>query len=610
LSDGRGDAAAPARPIDRFLAAPRWQRLYLAGIVILGIAQTLGRIGFYRASFRISRIDIVLHLGLVIVLLAVGALILSLLPDRRPWRIVARVLAVVGFASLHALLILFDAAQAVMIHLTGIPAPFRMIRFEPGLLLSLIYSAGVGPVALALGLAALWAVHVLIYLPVSGLLVDGSRFAMALPVLRLRRRAVTLAWLLPLSVVALISLHLRHPVLWLQRQTFVIAPDALKTAKGVPSTARAPVTDLPHARPLVLIIVDALRRDRMGVYVPRLDNTPFLSGLRDRGNLHVFGPSYAPCTFSFCGIIGVLSSHSWNNFGSRPATIVDALGRHRYHSYLLLVGRHLDFGNMARLFGGPTAVLRDEEAVLGTGGSDDRRVLGWLRETSFPDPRHSFLYIHLMSTHGGAMIQPEYVRAATDSTGLPYALDYDARVREADDILRQIFRILREKGLGDAVIAITADHGERLGENGKLYHGGPPDLPAISVPLLIYDPSPATYPPRAIVSNLDAVPTLLRAVDAPIPPEWTGEALQRESARRAVPIGTGEETGVVAAIGGAQFRYLCDRDSGRERIARLGIDSGAESEVPIRRAPPGLLATLRRLHAVAARPIGDAKCRR
>jgi hypothetical protein len=591
------------------MSAPCWQRYYLAGLAVLFVAHAIGRLAFYNSVFIIFRIDIVLHAMVLASLLGAIALIVAAFPDRGRGRILAATFAVAALSGLHALLTVLDAVQGLMMYLTGIAAPFRLMTSDRPLLLSLIYSAGLTPWMIALALASFWAVHILLYLPVAGPLVDASRLAMARPVRRFGKHTLTVAWIVLVFGVATVALHQVRSLLWLRFESFSIAPAELMKAQGKPVTTQQPVTPLLGARPLVLIIVDALRRDRMGVYVPRLDNTPFLSGLRDQGNLHVFGPAYSSCTFSYCGIIGVLSSHSWNNFGSRPATIVDALGRHQYRSYLMLAGHHLDFGNMPKLFGGPVAALKDETSEVDS-KSDDRRVLRWLRETSFPDPRHSFLYLHLMTTHAGAMLQPAYLRAASDTTGLVTGKDYDARVRQTDDILRQLFVILREKGLGDAVVAITADHGERLGEDGKLFHGGPPDLAAISVPLLIYDPSATRYPARPIVSHMDAVPTLLHAVGAPIPPGWTGEALQLASPRRAVPIGTGEATGVVAAIGGGQFRYLCNRKSGRERIARLSADSGVETELPIDRAPAGLLDTLRRLHRLSAQPIAEAKCRR
>ena len=47
---------------------------------------------------------------------------------------------------------------------------------------------------------------------------------------------------------------------------------------------------------------------------------------------------------------------------------------------------------------------------------------------------------------------------------------YDAELRYTDDALAELFALLDEAGLlGDAVVAVVADHGESLGENGYYF---------------------------------------------------------------------------------------------------------------------------------------------
>lgn len=606
MFDGRALAAdaRAARPV----SVARWQYRWFLAVAVLFASQTLTRLYFFYAAFHVSRRDLPLHLALIVGFLGTTALIISRFPDRRPARTVALVLVVAILALAHAVMTLLDVSQMLMFDLTGMAAPLKLIRVNPELLLSLLFSIGLDPITVALILTGLLIAHILLYIPIAGLLVDMSRRAMSLRIMRLGGHVVSVAWVVPICVAGVSIVHQRHQLLWLQEESFDIAPAELMRAKGVPSTARQAEAVLAQARPVIVIIVDALRPDRMGVYVPSLGNTPFLSSLRDQGKLHAFGPAYSTCTFSYCGIMSVLSSHSWNNFGSRPATIVDVLGRHHYRSYLLLAGNHRHYANIAKLWGTPVVKLQNEEVRFRA--SDDRNVLRWLQQTRFPDPQHSFLYLHLMSVHAGSVLQPRFEQAAVGTPGLPYSRTYDGRVRQVDDIIRRIFAILRDKGLADAVIVITADHGERLGEGGKLFHGGPPDLAAIRVPLLVYDPSPAHYPEHVIASQIDAAPTLLAAVGAPIPSEWTGVALQRMTLRQAVPIGTSEETGVMASIAGKQFRYLCDRGTGRERITRAEGPEGEEIDVPIDARARKLVETLRARHKATVRPINDPKCRR
>ena len=487
-------------------------------------------------------------------------------------------------------------------------APFEMIRSAPDLTLSLLNSIGIDGTRVVLILLATLAVHVLLYLPVAGLLVDVARRWMALRVPLPGRRGVALRWLVPPLIAATLLLQGPRRLIWVHSNSFVIAPDALTSGRGTPSTAAQPESDLPGARPLVLVIVDALRRDRMGVYDPARANTPFLAGLAASGTLRVYDPSFSTCTFSYCGIMSVLASRSWDDFGHRPATIIDALGRHHYRSYLMMAGGNSRYANIVRNFGGPIALLYDEKPQFGA-PADDRHVVAKLRATTFPDPRHSFLYLHLMSAHAGSTLRPAFTAAArNDDPHHPYALTYDARVRQTDAVLRDVVAALRERGLGDARMVFTADHGDRLGEGGALFHGGAPDPAAIAAPLMVYDPrgGAGVWPARPIASQVDVAPTLLMAAGGTPLSEWRGTALQRAAPRPAVPIGTFEAAGLVGIVAGRQVEYRCDRQSGHESIALLDGHGGG-ARMPLARVPH-LLALLRRWQREIA-PVPTGRCR-
>ena len=67
---------------------------------------------------------------------------------------------------------------------------------------------------------------------------------------------------------------------------------------------------------------------------------------------------------------------------------------------------------------------------------------------------------------------------------------YDNSVLQADATIERLFAVLAEKGyLGDAVVAIVADHGEALGERGEDYYGHGMDLyqELIRIPILFRD---------------------------------------------------------------------------------------------------------------------------
>jgi membrane-anchored protein YejM (alkaline phosphatase superfamily) len=398
-----------------------------------------------------------------------------------------------------------------------------------------------------------------------------------------------------------------EPILASLQQKFQIAPASLLAgAAGPAPPVSKPANPPPSAsRPLVLIVVDALRRDRMGVYNPELANTPFLSGLASAGQLQTFD-AYATCTFSFCGMMSILASRSWNDFGSRPDTIVDRLHDHSYSSHLVLSGQHSKFGNFLNLLA-KSATIADQPRGE---QPSDLWALGALQRLKIEQPRHSFIYLHLMSAHAGSFIEPKY-RVTPDDEGhlgaylfsrhgkASYREIYDKRVAQADDVIRRAFSLLRDKGmLDDALIIITSDHGQRIAEGGRLYHGGDADPATLNIPLLVVDPRRAALPPRFPASQIDIAPTFAKAIGVTPGAGWKGEALQAPSRRVAVPVGTAESTGAVVRVGGGVALFLCHRRTGKETVYAGGKAAGHRPDLP----------RLRRLHLQASAPVRDRAC--
>jgi hypothetical protein len=600
----------------------RWEplkRKYALALGAVWLAQTVGRLLLFRAADTGTDLFAsILHVALAVSLLGFLILGLSLLSgkDRNGWvRIFAAALLL---GAVHAVLTAFDIYQGVFINLTGNPAPTLIVFQNPMLALSLLDNVGISPLLLAGILVALGAAHVLLYLPVAGLLLRvagrvGRSKRRAGPV-RVNGRLALLAASVGLyAAVSTVSLEARagEPVLEGLRPTFQIAPPALLAAGKTPDT-RVPRRAPPPAgsRPIVLIIVDALRRDRMGLYNPQLANTPFLNSLEASGKLRKFD-AYATCTFSFCGVMSIFASRSWNDFGSRPETLVHRLADHSYTSHFVLSGQHANFGGLLNVIGGPVASVTDQAPGDKPG---DRTAIAALDRLQIADPRHTFLYLHLISTHAGAFIERPF-RADINDAGqigaylfnpagkTQYARIYDLRVKQADDVLRRVFDVLRRKGmLDDALVVITSDHGQRTSEGGLLYHGGEADPPTVKIPLLIYDPRATRYPARFPASQIDVAPTILQAVGLPPSPGWKGSALQAATARQAVPVGTSESTGAVIGNAGKAWLYLCKRDTGKESVTALEQSGG--------RPGPAMLSEFRRQHLQVASPVRERLCRR
>jgi arylsulfatase A-like enzyme/Tfp pilus assembly protein PilF len=93
-----------------------------------------------------------------------------------------------------------------------------------------------------------------------------------------------------------------------------------------------------------------------------------------------------------------------------------------------------------------------------------------------------------------------------------HAQPYDGEVAHADELLGRFLDRLRGRGLLDrALVAVTADHGEGLGDHGEAEHGIFLYREALHVPLLVRLPGGARGGARVAgaVGHADLAPTLL-----------------------------------------------------------------------------------------------------
>lgn len=346
----------------------------------------------------------------------------------------------------------------------------------------------------------------------------------------------------------------------------------------VPTPSRKP-------RLLVLITIDSLRADAVSLAPGLPSRTPFLQSLAAGGLLHDEGPAVAICSTSYCGITGVLTSSDWATLQKGPPlTIADVLAANGYTNHYLLSGPHLRVLNMAALYGPHVQTMLDDSSPDSSGLIDDREQVRRLRNLKLADPAHSFVFIHLMSAHAAGLrfdldpapptlwkrlFHPPHV------TG-PYTDFYDRGVRQSDLIVRQLFSALQSRSLlDDALVIITADHGERL--VGDVGHGGGVDLSTAMVPLLVYDPRRGSWPSigKGMPSQIDIAPTLIAAAGIAEPEQWQGRALQSGVTRLAAPSDAQRETALVGRTNGQTAMVRCDVTSGRMGV--LGVKADART---------------------------------
>ncbi len=300
---------------------------------------------------------------------------------------------------------------------------------------------------------------------------------------------------------------------------------------------------------VILLVSDALRADHMGVYGYRRPTTPYLSGLHAEGRLDRVDQYYAVCAESFCGLLGMARSKYVFQQSSRAFTLHEVLRRYGYRVGMILAGDHTNFYGLREAYG-DLDFYYDGFMATGFYANDDKLVLDYLTRLPAWDGRPTLLQFHLTSNHPLGRREPESLRwqpasnyAMASFIGHPNPdpdLDpainyYDDGVLQCDDVVRRILERLEALGyLSDAVVVVTADHGEMLGEHGLYMHANDIYQGTLRIPLLLQRRGYASDTPIAtgrIASQVDLAPTILHELGIPPPSTWTGTALQ-EPVRR------------------------------------------------------------------------------
>jgi hypothetical protein len=315
------------------------------------------------------------------------------------------------------------------------------------------------------------------------------------------------------------------------------------SAEDAARAAYRPRAD-PAKRNLILIVADALRADHMGIYGYPRDTTPNLSRLNAEGRVQRSAVVHAACGESSCGLLSLASARFIHQFGTRMFVLHEVLARHGYRVSMILGGDHTHFYGLKEQYGRVDTYF--DASIAGAGYmNDDRVVLDHLAAMPDWDGRPTVMHFHLMSSHvlgkrhpsssafmpmGSYFIRGNRSEAGSGAPSQKAINFYDNGVRQTDAVIMEMLETLRSKGyLQDALVAVTADHGEGLGEHGIWLHQQGVYREILGIPFLMisYGYRPARpLVPHAMPSQVDIAPTLLEELGLPIPSSWSGTPLQ------------------------------------------------------------------------------------
>jgi arylsulfatase A-like enzyme/Flp pilus assembly protein TadD len=273
---------------------------------------------------------------------------------------------------------------------------------------------------------------------------------------------------------------------------------------------------------LLLITIDTVRADHIGVYGYRSAETPTLDRLAATGVRLADASSPAPLTAPAHASIltGLLPPHHGvrNNGAERLAETTPTLATHLaaagYRTGAFVGAFVLD-----HRFGFATGFERFDDDIpfdprAGVDAERPGRVVvdrafGWLAE---PSEKPFFAWVHLYDAHAPYQ-PPEPYR--TRFAGAPY----DGEIAEVDHQVGRLMEWLQRSGrTATTVVAVAADHGEALGEHGETTHGLLLYQACLRVPVIVSAPGvlPAGAVVAAPVSLVDLAPTLAAVLAVPL----------------------------------------------------------------------------------------------
>ena len=323
------------------------------------------------------------------------------------------------------------------------------------------------------------------------------------------------------------------------------------------------------ATPLVIITLDTLRADHLGLYGYDRPTSPALD---------TFAQTATVFHDAICGLPTTLPSHLTLFTGLTPTqhgvtsngmvptheltSVFELLEAREFRSEAVIAARVLDDRFIAPLgldhtqFGDGsdlsvnqiTADRVTDSALRRLAELGDERFALWLHyfdphEPYAPPPRIADRFTAGYRGGLGNRLTTEWLvglNRRTEEDPLPardrqHVVDlYDAEIAHLDQQLGRLFAELERLGLWDqALIVIVGDHGQALGDpapagspHGFWGHGERLVQPVLRVPLMIKLPQQTVrHDVETPVETLDLAPTLLELYSLESPPQLTGRSL-------------------------------------------------------------------------------------
>lgn len=326
----------------------------------------------------------------------------------------------------------------------------------------------------------------------------------------------------------------------------LIGTCVLLAGLGCVESPKPPVRQPKQPSSVILISLDTLRADRLGLYGSSNPTSPHLDALARDSVVFEQAYSTSPWTLPahttmFTGVLPpILSPWDWEDMkNSQLAALPEIFRKNGYAA-----GGFVDSVLVSPKFG-----FDDSFKLLEPGGSEriTREAVSWVSSQKTP----YFLFLHIYDAHfpydapppfkdrfqtppteeGRELLKslfwPGEDRPPVDS--MEAVRDrYDEQILFLDSQLGRFFDFLKDRGdYNSSLIVVTSDHGESFGDHGLVIgHGRFLFEEAIHIPLIVKMPGPLhSRRVNQPVSLLDLVPTILEIQGLPLPAVLQGRSL-------------------------------------------------------------------------------------
>ncbi len=272
---------------------------------------------------------------------------------------------------------------------------------------------------------------------------------------------------------------------------------------------------------VLLVTVDALRADHLGLYGYRRHTSPFLDELAN--DAVVLEHAYAQAPHSSYSLSTIMTGdyiHEQVELEHPlPAdtlpTLLTAAG---YDTSAIFTDGifHTEGERVARYREDGFGFTRWEPSAEDADDLTTRAIAEIDRVVRSGEPT-SFLWVHYFDAH-------EPYRATAFGTS---DVDrYDSEILSVDASIRRLVAAARERYARELVLVVSADHGEEFREHGGVYHGTSLYEEQIRVPLLVLAPGLTPRRVATPVELVDLAPTILAMLGVRPGPAMRGDDLR------------------------------------------------------------------------------------